>query len=192
MTKNEIRKSTIAERGALPKEVVAEKSNLITAKLVELPEYEQAQTLMVYIDFRNEVQTRNIIQHALSHGKRVTIPVTDVKQKRLTPSLLKHFPGDLTPGTWGILEPKPQSFRPVAPEEIDLVLVPGVAFDVQGNRLGYGGGFYDRFLPRTKPDTIYIALAFELQVKNNVCPGDYDVPMHMLVTEEMTRKFTRQ
>jgi len=110
--------------------------------------------------------------------------ITDRANTALIPSELKDFPGDLTSGTWGILEPKADRVRPVDPQEIDLVVVPGVSFDPNGNRLGYGGGFYDRFLLRTKPDTTFVALAFELQIRDDVHPEEHDHPVHYVITED--------
>ena len=80
--------------------------------------------------------------------------------------------------------------QPVEPKEIDLVIVPGVAFDIRGNRLGYGGGFYDRFLPNTRKNTTLVALAYELQVSSDVYRAEHDVPIHILITEERLLYFS--
>lgn len=189
MSKNELRKSVIAARNRLVEEEIEDKSAAVAHRLLGLDEYLKAGTVMAYVDFRNEVQTGSIIRDALRRGKRVVVPVTDVPGKKLTPAQITDFPGDLAPGAWGILEPKPERLRPVPPEEIDIVIVPGVAFDTAGNRLGYGGGFYDRFLLQTRPDCVYAALAFELQVRPNVYPGEHDLPVHMLVTEDRVLDF---
>lgn len=184
MSKSELRKDVVKERNALPPDVAARKSASITRRIIDLEEYRQAGTIMVYVDFRNEVRTEALIKAAMAAGKRVAVPVTDIPGKKLTPSRLLDYPGDLVPGAWGILEPGPDFLRPLPPDEIDLVVVPGVAFDEKGNRLGYGGGFYDRFLLRTRQDTVYLAPAFELQIKPDVYPGKHDCPVHILVTEE--------
>ncbi|MDK2887822.1 MAG: 5-formyltetrahydrofolate cyclo-ligase [Thermoanaerobacter sp.] len=184
MNKSELRKDVLKARGSLSPEEIAEKSGRILRRVLSLEEFQRARTLMAYVDFRNEVQTGALIMESMARGKRVAVPLTDVASKRLVPSLLLDFPGDLAPGTWGILEPRPECLRPLEPEELDLVIVPGVAFDLQGNRLGYGGGFYDRFLPRTRPDTLWLALAFEVQIRPHILTGPYDCPVHILVTEE--------
>ena len=163
---------------------VAEKSTCILERIKALREYRQTGVLMAYVDFRNEVQTGALISGSLAAGKQVAVPVTDIANRRLTPSRLEDYPGDLIPGAWGILEPRQECLRPVEPALLDLVIVPGVAFDLIGNRLGYGGGFYDRFLPRCRPDTVYLALAFELQIRADVYPGEHDCPVHILVTED--------
>ncbi|MCS5695110.1 5-formyltetrahydrofolate cyclo-ligase [Desulfofundulus thermocisternus] len=184
MNKSELRKNVLKVRGSLSPEEVAARSRRIMERLTSLEEYHRAKTLMAYVDFRNEVKTGDLIVESMARGKRVAVPLTDVAGKRLVPSLLLDFPGDLAPGTWGILEPRPECLRPLEPQELDLVVVPGVAFDLQGNRLGYGGGFYDRFLPRTRPDTVWLAPAFEVQLVPAVYHGPHDCPVHILVTEE--------
>ncbi|MEW5898924.1 MAG: 5-formyltetrahydrofolate cyclo-ligase [Bacillota bacterium] len=184
MRKGEIRKEVLKARLALPAEEVDEKSANILKRLLALEEYRRAAVLMTYVDFRNEVRTGDLIRESLARGKRVAVPFTDPRDRRLIPSLLLNFPEDLAPGTWGILEPAPGCLRPVKPAEIDLVVVPGVAFDEKGNRLGYGGGYYDRFLPQTRPGCFHVAPAFELQIRPELTPDPYDCPVHCLVTEK--------
>jgi len=183
MSKSELRKKVIEARMGLSAREVAGKSAAITRAVLGLKEYNRAGTIMAYVDFRNEVQTGEFIRRAMGDGKRVAVPLTDMKGKRLIPSLLVDFPGDLVPGTYGILEPRPECLRPLDPGELDMVIVPGVAFDEAGNRLGYGGGFYDRFLPRTRSGCLWLAPAFELQLRPGVYPGEHDCPVHILVTE---------
>lgn len=182
--KKQLRKEIIAERMSLTDEVIAKKSASVLAKVKSLPEFLTARLVMFYLDFRKEVATGELIKYCLENGKRVVIPITDTKNIRLIPSELKNFPGDLTSGTWGILEPKPDCVRAVDPAEIDFVIVPGVSFDLNGNRLGYGGGFYDRFLLQTRPGTKRAALAFELQIRDDVHPEEHDLLMDYIVTED--------
>lgn len=182
--KNFLRKEMLKARGALTPAQVMEKSALVTQRLLAMEEYRRASTIMAYMDFRNEAQTGELVVAAMGAGKKVAIPCTDIAGRRLVPSLITNYPGDLQPGAWGIPEPKPRSLKPLDPAEIDLVIVPGVAYDLRGNRLGYGGGFYDRFLQRTKPGAIYVAPAFELQLRLDVYPCLHDVPVHFIVTED--------
>jgi len=184
VSKSILRKTVLKERRSLSPAEVTGKSNLIVNKALAMEEYLQASTVMVYLDFRNEVQTGTLVLRSMAVGKRVVVPATDINNYRLIPSLLEKFPGDLQPGNWGILEPKPDCLRPVEPTEIDLIFVPGVAFDLNGNRLGYGGGYYDRFLKQTGSHSTFVALAFELQVRQYVYPDTHDVPVHYLVTEK--------
>lgn len=184
MRKGEIRKRVLKARLALSTEEVDEKSVNILKRLLALEEYRQAAVLMTYVDFRNEVRTGDLIRESLARGKQVAVPFIDPRNRRLIPSLLLNFPEDLAPGVWGILEPAPGCLHPVEPAEIDLVVVPGVAFDEKGNRLGYGGGYYDRFLPQTRPGCFHVAPAFELQIWSKITPAPYDCRVHCLVTEK--------
>lgn len=184
MNRNEIRQYALKSRMSLSPDWVEDKSKIIMEKIIASEAYQKSRHIMAYMDFRNEVRTGRLIAHALSHGKRVSVPITDIKGKKLTPSELLDYPGDLEPGAWGILEPKKSLVRPVDPGDLDMVLIPGVAYDAGGNRLGYGGGFYDRFLPGTSPETVYLAPAFEVQMVDNVLPGPLDVPVHLIVTEK--------
>jgi len=181
--KRAVRKEILKKRMSLSSEEVAAKSKAIAEKVMALPVFAEAKTIMAYVPFRNEVDTSPIIAQAMSMGKRVVIPISDTSNMRLIPSELRDYPGDLTEGTYGILEPKPDCVRPRDANEIDLVLVPGVAYDFCGNRLGYGAGFYDRFLdslPRAKS----VALAFNLQVLDNAYPEPHDHPVQFVITEE--------
>jgi 5-formyltetrahydrofolate cyclo-ligase len=182
--KHKLRKEVLDARIALPPHVVAEKSARIIQTLLKLDEYRYASTIMTYLDFRNEVQTGELVKRAMADGKRVAVPLTDPASGMLTPSSLSFYPDELEPGAWGILEPKPRCVRPLDPSELDLIVVPGVAFDRRGNRLGYGGGFYDRFLLRTGPEAFYVAPAYEMQLCDSVPRSSQDVRMHCLITEE--------
>ena len=186
--KGELRKNILLARKSMPDLEVAQKSQLILEKVLTLSEYSSAKVIMLYLDFRNEVATGDLVHKALAAGKRVLIPITDIKNTALLPSEIINYPEDITEGTWGIPEAKKEAVRPVDPIEIDMVIVPGVAFDTKGNRLGYGGGFYDRFLLRTKPDTTFVALAFELQIKDQVYPEKHDHPVHYVISEERVIK----
>ncbi len=180
--KNELRKQTLARRLKLTVAERSEKSKTIIQKVKSLPAYGDARTVMLYLDFRGEVETTELVQDALAEGKRVVVPVCN-PDRTITPKEIHNLEQDLQIGTWGIREPKPGLCPPVDPLEIDLVLVPGVAFDLKGNRLGYGAGYYDRFVLRLRPETPLAALAFEEQVLPEIQPDPHDRPMHMVVTE---------
>ena len=190
--KSQLRKDILKVRNGLVPTQVNEKSERIAARLLALDEYRRSRTIMIYLDYRNEVRTGELVKESMTAGKNVAVPVTDVAGRRLTPSLLLDFPGDLQPGAWGIPEPGPQAVRPLDPEKLDLVIVPGVAFDTAGYRLGYGRGFYDRFLPRTGPGTVFAGLAYEFQVLPDIFPGPHDIPVHIILTEDRLIRINQQ
>ncbi|MDK2817477.1 MAG: 5-formyltetrahydrofolate cyclo-ligase [Moorella sp. (in: firmicutes)] len=181
--KKQLRKQIIARRNALATAVREAKSEIIVKKVLELPAWQQAGIIMSYVSFGSEVATPALIKAALAGGKRVAVPLCVRDGRRLIASEVLAFPDDLQPGTWGILEPRPESLRPLEPELIDLVIVPGVAFDRGGNRLGYGAGYYDRFLATLRPGAMTIALAFTEQIVPDVYPEPHDRPVDMVITE---------
>ncbi|MBC7342442.1 MAG: 5-formyltetrahydrofolate cyclo-ligase [Clostridia bacterium] len=167
----------------MPAQAVAQKSSAIAREVLNLAAYRRAQTIMTYVAFRNEVRTEIIIREALAQGKRVAVPLCSKARRQLIASQLLDFPGDLAPGTWGIPEPKPEALRPLDPQAIDLVIVPGVAFDRRGYRLGYGGGYYDRFLLRLGQGSVSVGVAFSLQVVDELPCEERDRPVNLVITE---------
>ena len=182
--KKALRKKILALRDALSIEERQSKSKAIKDRLFSLPQFIAARSVALFVSFRSEVLTESIIRQALSLSKVIAVPITDRVRKQLLLSRIVDYTADLAPGTWGILEPKPGSIRPLALDEVDLVIAPGVAFDRKGRRIGYGGGFYDgllRALPARKP---VVSLAFALQIIDTV-PFDlaHDEPVDIIITE---------
>lgn len=190
--KKQLRSEAIKRRNSLSPLQVAEKSASIINRLLALDEYLNARRIMVYLDFRNEVRTGDLVARAMADAKSLSVPVTDRAKVSLTPSLIINFPGDQQPGPWGILEPKPQALRPLDPAELDVVITPGVAFDLSGYRIGYGRGYYDRFLRRTGAGTIYIGLAYDFQVLPDIFPGPHDIPVHIIITEDRIIRINKE
>jgi len=183
--KKELRKKILALRDSLPLEERHKKSRSIHSRLFSLPEFVAAKTVAFFVSFRSEVSTGTMIKEALSLGKAVAVPLTDLTAKRVTLSRITDYETDLAPGTWGILEPKPDRLRPIPLKEIDLIITPGAVFDVKGNRIGYGGGFYDGLLKEAGSTTSSVSLAFEVQLVEDVpVEGAHDVPVDCIVTEE--------
>jgi 5-formyltetrahydrofolate cyclo-ligase len=181
--KKELRKKVQELRDALPLEKREELSARIAENLWSVPEFAAAETVLFFISFRSEVNTLPMIERALAEGKRVCVPCTDMDDKSMTASRLRDISRDLQLGNYNILEPRPECLDPVPADEIDVVLMPGVAFDLTGGRLGYGGGYYDRFLEKCSPRCLLVALAFELQVVEHVPCADHDHHIHKIVTE---------
>jgi len=177
-----IRQVMLQLRDALDPQEKVSHSLLIKESLFRLPQFLAARSVMFYVSFRSEVETHAMIREALASGKTVVVPVTDMQNKRLALSRLEDFDKDLAPGIWGIPEPPQEKIRPVAYHDIDLVIAPGAAFSANGNRIGYGGGFYDRLLRESGKKAC--ALAFEMQILSDIPnnPGQ-DVPVDYILTE---------
>jgi len=159
-------------------------SRQILAKAMDLPEYEQAFTAMFYVDVRSEVRTRFALPKALESSKRIVVPYCDGGDLKLF-----HLEAldELDTRTFGILEPREGLLalpeKSVDAGELDLILVPGVAFDRRGARLGHGKGYYDKLLVNVRPDTPLIALAFECQMFPEIPVETHDVFMNRVITE---------
>ncbi len=165
-------------------------SREICARFINQQAYRQAQTVMWYIHCRSEVRTAAAVNDALSKsGKRCAIPYCTKDrqgQNKLGLWLLEDW-SELVAGTWGILEPPParrhQADKTVDPESLDLVMVPGVAFDRNGGRLGNGAGYYDRLLCEVRPDTVLTGVCFESQLIDEIPMEQHDVYMDNVITE---------
>lgn len=180
--KQELRVMALLKRRSLDPEELATLSSRVAANLRSLNEYKAANLIISYCAKDDEVQTRPIIERALEEGKRVAVVVTDVRTKTLSFSELESFEDDLAPGTFGILEPKPGKVRLVPLSQADIVLVPLVAWDEKGRRLGYGAGYFDRALEGAR-GTTKIGLALESQRLTRIPESKHDVPLDVVVTE---------
>ncbi len=184
MDKKAIRKRIIRQRDRLSQEEIAGKSRSIAERLYSLPAYRDARVVMFFITFGSEVDTRPMVEETIKKGKMALAPKPVVKRRELIPSQILDWERDLVPGAYNIPEPTEKTLRPVGPEAIDLMIVPGVAFDQKGNRLGYGGGYYDRFFQHLKPQTPLVAPAFELQLLQEVPVEKWDRRVDMIITEK--------
>jgi 5-formyltetrahydrofolate cyclo-ligase len=182
--KQKLREEILILRRQMPPTLQREYSRLIQKKLLELEAFARSVNVMAYVAFRNEVETMPIIWRCLSEGKKVVVPVSVPKTRELLLSELKDPERELIPGTFGVPEPAPGYIRPFPAEDLDLILVPGVAFDEKGFRLGYGAGYYDRFFERLTRRVPSIGLAFELQIIDRVPADPTDQPVDFVLTEK--------
>ncbi len=184
-SKSEVRKAALAVRSGLPENEVIYKSGIICDKIIKSGIFARAGLILCYMDFRNEVKTGGMIRAALCAGKRVGLPL--VKKNGMERELLayeiKDPDKDVQKGTYGILEPLGDKLRRVDAGEIDLVIVPGAAFDVHKQRLGYGAGYYDRFLQKIRPDCVKMGVAFDIQIMDTIPVETHDIKMDMILTE---------
>jgi len=173
----------LARRDSISPAMIAQLSARISERLFEVQEFENAETISTYLNTRSEVSTKQIVAWCIERGKRVIVPVTNRANRRLIFSELRAPDRELEPGTFRILEPKPEFLRPVPLEEAQVALVPGVAWDYRGYRIGYGGGYYDRTINSLRSHVLKIGLAYAFQIVNHIPTGRYDRRVDMLVTE---------
>lgn len=184
--KNEFRKKAIAIREKQDYFNQYQNSILITERLLSIDCIKKADTIMLYLDFNNEVKTDKLVQNLISMGKRVVSPISVKETRELLPYEIKDLNSNIKISDYGIREPDPQTSQYIDPKEIDVVIVPAIAFDKNGFRLGYGAGFYDRFLITLRDDAITVGVAFELQVFDEIPIEDHDVKLDYIITENRT------
>ncbi|MDR9500906.1 MAG: 5-formyltetrahydrofolate cyclo-ligase [Desulfurivibrionaceae bacterium] len=177
------RREILARRDQMAAPQRQEKSLALAARLEALACFRQARTMLFYVSFRSEVETRSLMRQALARGITVAAPLTRTRDKELQVFAVTDLDHDLVPGYQGIREPDPHRCRLLEPAALDLVIVPGSLFDLHGGRMGYGGGYYDRFLARRAPQAIRVGLCFELQLVAEVPMAAHDQYLDYVVTE---------
>lgn len=169
-----------AVRKALPAEARAQRSQAIVERLLALRAWKDAEVVAAFVAIRGEVDLSELRVRAHAAGKTVALPRVDYELGRIV--LLAHAPGDpLEPGSLGVPEPTPSAPR-IALSAVDLVVVPGLAFDPRGYRVGYGKGFYDQMLP-TLTEALSCAVGFDFQLVSEVPDQPHDVPVDVLITD---------
>ena len=174
--KNRLKESILEKRNSLAKEEIKEKSIQIQKSLFNLDSYKKAKIIMFFVSFNSEVSTHDMIKEALNNK---TVIVPKVVGHEIEPSVIIDF-DNLVTGKFGILEPI--ELMKIAYKNIDLVLVPGIAFDGHGHRIGYGFGYYDKFLKKV-PKAVKIGLAFDFQIVDKLPVEPHDVAVDLIVTE---------
>jgi 5-formyltetrahydrofolate cyclo-ligase len=159
------------------------RSRRVWERLVALPCYQHARTILGYLAFDHEVLTDGLMRQAMASGKELILPMVLSDRQDMALYVIEDLGRDVAPGYRGILEPLPRRTRAVTPEAVGLALVPGVAFDLRGGRLGFGAGFYDRLLSRLPGGVPTLGLAFDFQVIPRLPLQSHDVLLGAIVTE---------
>ena len=190
-SRQDLRKRILGTRDRLSDNERSRKSISVMNNFWGLPEMRQWTTLFMYVNFRSEVETVELIKKCLRQGIRVAVPLVDASAVSMIPLLINDPEKDLAPGYYNIPEPDPQRALRVEPGEIDAAVIPGSVFDTNGGRLGYGGGYYDRFLVNDAPQAKRIGFAFELQLVDKVPLEPHDQPLDILITEKRIVNISR-
>ena len=175
MNKQELRKAIRQRKRAMTPEEIESRSQALCRKFLESDDYQKAKTIYGYLPYNQEVRTVPILERALADGKRVAVPKVYGDEMKFI------YLEDLTQvavGYAGI--PEPIADGPVAQDTDALVLMPGLAFDPQGHRIGYGGGFYDKFLSR-EPGHKTVALCYEFQMVQHLQTEEFDIPVDTVI-----------
>lgn len=177
MPKRTLRTSTLAHRRGLSPQQVAEQSLALQQQFLELAEFRHSTTLALYAPIHNEVETAAVARAALAAGKTLLYPAVEGDDLRF---IRVADLDELFPGRFGISEPKGDGCDPAS---ADLIVVPGVAFDLSGRRIGYGKGYYDRALHRLEGSGKLVAFCFDFQLVQEIVGEPHDVTMDLIVTD---------
>lgn len=177
--KTQIRKEMKTRRAAMSKDEVLQKSGVAAEYFLKSEIYKKAETIMLYMPLENETDTTEIIKAALNDRKRVILPVTDIKTGIITPCFYESDTV-LEKGGFSVIEPKNAEIAEKS--EIDVVVVPGIAFDKSGSRVGFGKGCYDMFLDGMT--AVKVGYCYEFQLCEKIPAEKYDIKMDYVVTEE--------
>ncbi len=178
-----LRKELLKRRDAIPVEVRRAKDRVIGGRLASLDEIIHAKVSFLFASFRSEVDTLGVAEELLQSGRRIVFPKVD-KERRFLLLYEVHKLEELIPGYMGIPEPSVLTGeRAVDIHGVDLVIVPGAGFDSEGNRIGYGGGYYDRLLSSLSPEVPIVAPAYEEQIVGSVPAEAHDIKVNIIVTD---------
>lgn len=177
-----LRTEALRKRDSIPSSVRAKLSRRIVDRAINWIEANRVTAVLVYLSMRSEVETGGLLDYLLSQNKIVLAPVMDIKQRTLTPYRITDAKKDLVLHPYGMYQPKRETCLPFPLDQIDLIFVPCAAFDPKSYRIGYGAGFYDRFLPQC-PQAAWIGLAYEAQTVTDTFPQSWDIPLHQILTE---------
>ena len=175
--KAELRKKILQEMKAIPREQKQFIDQALTERLLHHPFYQEARVIASYLSFPHEFQTQELIEQALKDGKKVLIPKTYPKGRM---DFVVYDPQQLVKTSFGLLEPQ-GDLEVVDASQIDLIHVPGLAFTTEGYRIGYGGGYYDRYLKHFSGNTL--STVYPCQIRDFI-PEDHDIPVQEVLVDE--------
>ena len=182
--KNRIREAALAQRDALAPAARTAASLAILEKVCALPQYAKAKVVLTYIGFGSEIDTQSFFARIIADGKIAVLPQVNRQTQSLDLYSARGM-AELRRSKWGILEPAAVA-PAVSIDDVDFVLMPGVAFDRTGNRLGYGRGYYDKLISRANPALARVAAAFSCQLVDKVPVDSHDQKVHSIITENET------
>ena len=181
LLKKKIRKEILEKLHNIDKEEKKKRVGILKEKLFSLKEFKKAKCVMFYVSKHYEIDTHEMIDESIAMGKKVVVPITLKEEKTLKLSELRDRQKELVKGHYGIHQPGEKHVKPVPLEAVDVMVIPGIAFDKYKHRLGHGGGYFDRFLHKAPPSLFTVGLAFGFQIVNELPRYDTDIPVHKIL-----------
>ncbi len=185
-TKSKIRKDMITTLESLSENEIALKTRKIENRLFDFANFVEANITMLYISCPGEVSSRNIMTYCLDYRKIIVLPAFDPQKFRIRLFKIDNIEKDLKPGSRGMLEPDTARCKSVPVECLDIAIIPGIAFDEKGGRIGSGEGYYDRFIPKLPITTRKVSIAFEDQIVPQIPMESHDKHVDIIITNERT------
>ena len=183
-TKADIRNEMALQIGKLSAAELKEKTREIENRLFEFANFLESKIVLLYVSGVNEVSSESVIKRSFDHNKIVVLPKINNGSKSISLYKIDEYPKGLMTGTDGRLEPNPDKCRKVPIDCIDIAIIPGVAFDEKGGRIGPGDGFYDRLIPHLPITTRKVALALDNQIMTQVPTESHDKQVDIIITEK--------
>ena len=180
MEKKKVREEVIKKRNSLSLEIKKEYDEVIFNQLINSDIYKSSKKIFTYVSFGSEVDTKGFIKYALNDDKEIYVPKTDKANKEMVAIKINSL-DNMNVDKWGILEPKSVDKNKIS-EDFDLVIMPGVAFDRDGNRIGYGGGYYDKYISNIDLLCTKLVLAYILQIVDNIKNEEHDIKVDYIMT----------
>lgn len=182
--KEDIRKEMLKTRNNITKDCVFINSKKILEQLLTVEEFVKSKCVSIYLSFGNEVDTFLIVEWLKQNNKSVVVPYTEKKEINLTPVYIEDIDEDTTLSPFGYPEPIIERVKKAKLDEVDFVIVPGVAFDDSKNRIGYGKGYYDQYLSGFNSEIKFAGLAYDFQLLDSIPTEQHDIRMDMIITEK--------
>ena len=182
--KSELREEIAKKVAALPTKEISEKTKAIETRLFDFANFLESKIALMYVHNNGEVQTGNILQRTYDYGKIVVLPAFNTENFDMILLKVDNLENDLQEGPRGILEPNETRCKVVPIERIDIAIIPAIALDEKGGRIGSGEGYYDRLIPRLAITTRKVALALEQQIVPQIPIESHDKHVDIIITED--------
>lgn len=183
--KEKLRELYQKKRKQMDEIILKNKSNSITDKVYSYVKENSYKDIMIFVSFRNEIYTHDLIKKLLEENINIYVPYIDKNDDEMKISHITNFANDLKPGVFGILEPKEQLRTDInLKEKLDLIIVPGLVYSKKGYRIGYGGGYYDKFLSSITGDVKKVGIVYSNLVVDKLPVDSYDIPVDLIITDK--------
>lgn len=184
LKKEKMREECLNKRSKISFSKINLWSNKIISKFLNIPQLNQAKKIMAYASIRKEVRTFSLMEELLNREYLLYLPYVKDKKRELEVSRIKNLKNDLKDGKFGVKEPKDKLRRNKFPDNLDIIIVPAACYSRSGFRIGYGGGYYDRFLAKYSKNILKVGFCYDNLLKEKIPAESHDIPVNLIITEK--------